>query len=711
MTTARAFTASLAALLAMAQQAPPAAAQTAEPGESPALLLEPILITGLKGDDPVQEIPAGVTVLFGDGRAFDSLEPGPALTRAAPNFYFGGFSQPGVDFTTMRGVGPLGQPSNSLDNSVGVSTNGAATSAFGFPPSLLDVERVEVIRGPQGTLFGRNALGGAVNVVTRPADGIREFRLRGEVGTDGHLMGEAVAAGTLIDGKLAGRFAARLQRTDGDYPNLVAGGEEGALRLGAARGALRLTPQEDLRIDLTLGFDREKRASNYNMLLEAPNFPTSGADLIPDNGRARAEATLEIRKDFDAASLTSLTNLQRIRLDGLVDTADDLVFQRVYGFTPPHGADLAESEDVDRIFSQELRLNSPEGAPVKWVAGVNYFRSDYESFRRQDSSYSPYSSGDFDTRLASDTLAVFGDATLPVTERLKLSGGLRLSHDRQKLDVVYEGRGFPGSAARFEQASGVSDDYLTGRLALSYDWSDALMSYASVSRGYASGGFPRYTLNAAVGEETAPFRPSSGWSYEAGVKADFAGGRAALSAAAFYNDVSDGQLATADMGTSPITFRFVNQDYAAYGFELEGRIQATPALRLSAGLGATATRLGDVTETAALGARKGGRVPNSPEFSASLEAEYRFLENFALSARYQYVGERAMDIGNTGDLPPEHRVDAKLGWSDGKWEVYGFVENLFDERPLYFGSTYGPEAHSVAVGAGRKIGLGLGVSF
>lgn len=336
MKTAQALAASLAVALIAGGRAAPAAAQSApESAPTASLTLEPIFITGLKGEDPVQDTPASVTVIFDDGRNFSALEPGPAITRAAPNFYFGGFAQPGADFVTMRGVGPLGQPSNSLDNSVGFSTNGAPTSAFGFPPSLLDVERVEVIRGPQGTLFGRNALGGAVNVVTRPADGLREFRLRGEVGSEGHLMGEAIAAGPLNGDRLAGRLAARVQKSDGDYPNLIVGGEEGSLNLGAARGSLRFTPSEDLQVDVILGYDQERRESNYSLFLEHPDFPASGASIIPENERRRAEATLEIRKDFEAARLTALTNFQRIRLDGLMDTADEFTYLAAYGFAPP----------------------------------------------------------------------------------------------------------------------------------------------------------------------------------------------------------------------------------------------------------------------------------------------------------------------------------------------------------------------------------------
>jgi iron complex outermembrane receptor protein len=365
MKTLQALAASLTLSVSFAGMAGPVSAQDEAETSNDVTVLDAIVITGLKGTDAVKELPVSVSVIPGDGQIADAIDPGAAITRAAPNFYFGGFAQPGVDFVNMRGIGPLGQPSNSLDNSVGFSTNGAATSAFGFPPSLLDIERIEVIRGPQGTLFGRNALGGVVNVVTRPADGERELKIRGEVGTDGHHLAEITAGGWLQENALAGRFAARLNGVSGTIPNIVVGGEEGDTRLAAARGTLSYSPTDHFRVNLTLGFDAEQRHNNYNMLLETPGFPVSGADIIPDNRRKRGEATLEIQRDLEAARFTSLTNFQRIRLDGEVDTADDLVFQNVYGFIPPHGADISLSHDTDTIFSQEFRLSSIEGEPIK----------------------------------------------------------------------------------------------------------------------------------------------------------------------------------------------------------------------------------------------------------------------------------------------------------------------------------------------------------
>lgn len=674
--------------------------------------LEAITITALKRTDRLAQLPVSASVIENDAITADSSTPGAALTRATPNVYMGGFGQPGVDFVSMRGIGPLGQPANSLDNSVGFATNGAATSAFGFPPSLLDVERVEVLRGPQGTLFGRNAMGGLINVVTRPADGTREFKLRGEYGTDGHYLAEAIAGGWLQEDVLAARFALRFNGLDGDVPNVVVGGKEGDSRLAAVRGTLRYTPSDDTRVTLTLGHDRDERNNNYTLYYQYPGFPVSGSDIIPENHRRRTEGTLEIQHDFEGFTFTSLTNLQNIQLNGRVDTADELLFPAVGYPFPARGGDLSVSKDRDRIFSQEFRLNSAVDSPVSWVAGVNYFRSDYRSHRDQDSTYSPYSSGIFDTDISSQTIAAFGDVTVPLTEQFKVHGGLRIAHDQQDLDVRYAGKGFPGSAAGYAQAGEGSDTYLTGRLAIGYDWNESLMTYASISTGYASGGFERYTLNAAVGQPTVPFKPSDVIAYEIGAKSKFLDDTLTLGVSLFYNDVSDGQLVGYDLSALPTTFKFVNQDYHSYGGEIEARAEVSDGLTIGAGIGLTVSKLDATTaDTAMLGAKEGNRTPNIPNLTVNADIDYRFMENFYANLQYQYVGERAMDLANTHDLPDYHMVNARIGWSKDDLEIYAFANNILDERPIYFGSPYSASVSTAAVGPGRTIGLGISRNF
>lgn len=671
------------------------------------IVLEPVTVTALKRKENPQKMASSVTVIEGDGMTSNAMDSGAAITRAAPNFYFGSVSIPGQDFTLMRGIGPLGQPSNSLDNSVGYATNGVGTSSFGFPPNLLDVDRVEILRGPQGTLFGRNAMGGMVNVVTREADGEKELKIAGELGTEGHHIAEVAGGGWLSEDVLAGRVAARLQSLDGDITNNITGKDEGNVDMGAIRGSLRFTPTDDLMVDFVAGYDKDERNGNFLLYAEHPDFPISGQDREPINERERWEATATVEKAFDPFIFTSVTNVQKFDLFADNDLADELLFPAVGFGNPPRGADRNLQNQDELVFNQEFRLNSPENAKVSWVAGINYFRSDYDSFRDQNSSYSPYSSGKFDTEIDSQTIAAFGDISVPVWEKLTVSGGLRLAHDKQEFSTSYLTNGFAGTAASYSQDSEIDDTYLTGRAALSYEWTDQVMTYASVARGYTSGGYERLALNSAVGADVVPFDPSKSWAYEVGAKTTWLDDRIDLNISAFYNDVTDGQLVHFIVGP-PNIFSFLNQDYETYGFEVETRASITDKLTIGGGIGVTQTKIKDPVQA---DIKEDNAVPNVPKFTANVNIAYNFYEGFYAAGQYQFVGDREMDVQNNAELDAYHMVNGRIGWSEEDINLYVFSNNLLDERPEYFGSRYNANAHTLTVGPGRVVGVGFSKTF
>ena len=685
-------------------------------------VLDPITVTARRRGEPEDEVPLSITVIEGDALPSFSIDPGADVARRTPNFNFVDFAEPGSSFGNIRGIGPLGSPLNSLDNTVGFSLNGVPTSSFGFAPNLIDVERVEVLRGPQGTLFGRNALGGAVNVVTNPADGQREFRVTGEIGTEGYVLGEALAAGWLLPGRLAGRGVMRYQNFDGDIPNTVVGGEEGGAEIVAGRGTLRLTPGANLEVTLSAGLDRENRNDPRFLLRDAPGFPVSGADIQISGERNIIDTSLEISRDFEAFTLTSTTGFQNIELNSISDDTDPLLFSAITGL--PASFFNAPTQDFNRIdadeqiLSQEVRLNSLEDADIGWVAGVNYFRSDFDQERDLQSNFFASLNGSDDIEIESQTFAVFGDASvpLPFLENVTVSGGVRVAHDVQDYRADYVSNGFPGIVPRFSEENDFSDTYVTGRFALSYQWAPDIMTFASVARGYASGGFPRFPVNARFGNPEEVFQPSTVWTYEAGIHAGLLDRRLRIDASVFFNDVSDGQLTTFDPDT--FVFFFENQDYESYGFEVEARALVTPGLELNGGVGFTQTELKNVAADAGTGAVDGNRVPNSADLTANAGAQYRFAAedldlpgDFLVNGTYQFVGAREADISNSFELDAYHLVDTQVGWENDYVRIYGFARNLFDERPEFFGSSFGPGAQGVIVGRGRIVGVGASVTW
>lgn len=690
------------------------------PGET--IQLDTITITATKRPQADANLPMATTILSPEAVPPSSLDPIADVARQSPGTNFMDFGRFGESYMTMRGVGTLGTALNSLDSVIGLSVDGVPTTLSAISAPFLDVERIEVLRGPQGTTFGRNAFAGAINVVNTPADGKREFRIDAEGGTRGYGFVQGTAGGWLVQDKLAGRAALRIQNFNGDIPNVVIGGREGGAQLGSARGTLRFTPDQSLTIDITGAYSRDQRHNSAFILREQVRYPASGTDIRPQNEQVLASGSLKITKRFEPFILTSTTSYQDIKLSNLGDFTDSLLFSKATGFPAfvfnnPF-TDKIYYEDRERIFNQEIRLNSHEGAPVQWVVGASYFRSDYETNRVYGTAFSPTLNGTFNNKIASETIAAFADATVPIGHGFDLSGGLRIAHDRQTLRGNYVSNGFPGTVPALAQRNSFDDTYLTGRLALSYHWNDKAMSYISAARGYASGGFEKTTSFAGFGVLSTPFRPAKSWTYELGTKAEVADG-VRLNGAFFFNDVKDGQLS----GFDPLTFLpfMTNQAYRSYGFEGSVNARLAEGLELTAGGAWIKSRVVDATAAAlASGVRNGNEVPQVPSFTANVALSYRVAAAplgipgyFNARAEYQFVGSRYSDVQNSPGAKMEayHIVNGQIGWEKDNLKVYGFARNLLDERPLSYAFTYAPGATVNYVGRGRVIGVGTSVTW
>ena len=707
-----------------AQAEPQRATRAGEPLVEPEapMVADTIIVFGRKRPEQLFEMPVSVSVLGGDALDRGSVDPGPDLARRTPNYNFVDFAIPGNSFGGIRGIGPLGVPLNSLDNTVGYSTNEVPTSVFGFSPNLFDVEQVEVFRGPQGTLFGRNALGGLINVVTKPADGTRELNIGGELGDNGTRSLDVAAGAWLLPEVLAARGAVRFQSFDGDIPNPIIGGNDGDADVAAGRLTLGFMPNGPLSASLIVGHEVDKRNNPFLLLIEQPDFPTSGVDIEQQGDRFIDHITLNIEREFDGFTFTSLTGFQDIDTEARADDTDSFleaakpqnIGRPPSEFIDPD-QDLSIQFEGESIFSHEFRLNSNPGNFIDWVIGVSYFRSTFYQDRTQTSSSVPVLNGVYNTDTVSETYAVFGDFSVPITDQLTLSGGLRVAHDEQDFESNYTSNGFPGTVPFYRQVSEFEDTYITGRAAASWRWNEDLISYVSIANGYASGGYERYTVNAYLGLDTPPFRPSESWTYEVGSKAFLFDDRLSISGALFFNDVDDGQLF--DFNFNNFSLFFGNLDYESYGGEIELAADLSRYVSVRGGLGVTQTEIGfvDPQSFAALsGTEEGNEVPLIPNVTANLGLDVQYpLQEFGLPGEFigmaeiSHVGSREADTANSYEIDSYEIANLRAGIRlNSGLEVFGFARNVADERPIYFASNFGPNARSAVPGRGRQIGVG-----
>ncbi|MYE12878.1 MAG: TonB-dependent receptor [Gammaproteobacteria bacterium] len=683
--------------------------------------LETIVVTARQREEASRDVPFALTVLGGDTLEARRVDDTSSLFRQAPGLSLTSFDDGRFAYFQLRGIGPLSQAIGPDDGSVVTYVDGVPQPVFASEFAYLDLERIEVLRGPQGTLFGRNSQGGAINITTRaPADS-REARVRVEGAEQGFGLAEASISGPLADERFRGRLSFRASTVDGFIDNIAPrGGDLGDRTAYSGRGILAIEPETDDGPRITLSANADHRVSNpFYYVLRTQSEPVVEIDPENEVERTAWGASVMVEKPLRFAEFTSITAINGFGNDQVTDDTDGLIYGPLFGL--PASAFLAPlsfsdwSEDETRFF-QEFRLSSFADDAIAWAAGLVYFQSDLEVALDNRSAFSPILNGDRDATQKIDSYAAYGEVTASLfSPRFRGTAGFRHTRDEKTLDASFAGVGFPGSVAFFEEDSEADFDLFTGRLALVFEATRNVNLYATVGRGAKSGGFPRLTLNAAFGVASPNYAESSSWTYEAGVKADLLEGRASLAVSGFYNDVEDEQLFVLDF----VAFQFVpvNLDTRSRGVEAQGEVALSRNWSLSGGLAWTD---GEIREADAFsGAAAGNPIPNVPRLSTTATVDYRGGATTwggdawspFMTLTHQYVSERGADVADSFDLDGYHNVDFRIGAAFGRVEGFVFARNVLDEDQEINGVLYGPGVEGVSLSRGRVVGMGLASTF
>ncbi len=652
------------------------------------------------------------------------------LIREVPNIGMSALGDGRSTHLSMRGVGTLAKPLGHDDTSVVTYIDGVPQPLFGSDLRFLDVERIEVLRGPQGTVFGRNAQAGAINIITRqPSDDpLHTLRAEGALDRRSQNIGQLTLSGPLRDGTLKGSFSAAYADQGGDVRNQV-GGWMGREQNGAMRTTLLATPDDITQLVLALSYGRDRLTPSNFVLQGTPNFPIVALDPKGWAHRETGALSLTANRTLRTLQVTSVTAFNRYDFDNLTNNSEALT----YGtwFNQPSAAflpalDWSTYDEKQRSFYQELRMSSLDKARVGWVGGMNYLHDDYRLMNDYTttsmlapSNASSMINGIRNNHYQTDSYALFGELTTALTESEKLKGtlGLRYTHDSKGYHAHFQNNGHPGNVAAFDQQGRLQYDMVTGRAALHYQLTRDAMLYTSVARGAKSGGFPNFTNNAPNGMRDAPYQASSSWSYEVGSKNRVAGGRGEWNLALFYNQVRNEHLFAKEKNSMVFTPQSI--DTASYGAELDGGWQVAEHWRFGGGVGFTHAELRNVSTSVAdkTGARDGYRVPAVPRVTTSMTLAYYDsaaelgipdANVFAL-IQHQFIAQREANVNNNFTLPAYRQINLRAGLEFPSLDVYLFAQNLTNERPQYTGISYMPGVNVVTMGHGRVIGAGMKV--
>ena len=708
--------------------------------------LEEVIVTAQKRAQNLQDIPIAVSAFSTADIERRNVSNIAQLADFTPNVIFdtttsiSGLSSGAAVF--IRGIGQI-DFGLTTDPGVGTYVDGVYMSrSVGGVLDTLDIERIEILRGPQGTLFGRNTMGGALNITSqRPG---REFGGLAELTLGDYDRIDVRAAVDLPLGDTLGlRLAASSKQRDGYVDRLLVGDALGDENRQSFRASLLWTPSDRFEVYATADYAQIDEASAGSVLAgitQAPNvivynlFDAPGnhvpgfGDGIPyderfithDPDTTYADGPTGTNLDIGGAALTLIWSLESLEIKSIT------AYRTTSGefFRDPDNSPLVithtSNPDYDHEqLTQEFTFTGEAGR-LEYVAGIFYLTEE-----GTDNVFVPLApSLGFITNLAdidNDSAAVYGQATWHVTDQWRLTGGLRYTEDDKTFTpfqrILFGAAGpAPGVSvplipddtvdARFDQA--------TGRLAVEFKQNDEALYYASFTQGFKSGGFNfRYVVPR---DEALAFDPETVDSYEVGFKWQGAEDRLRLNANVFFMDYEDIQVQVFEVGGGPLTQNAGTAEIR--GAELELMAVPTPPLNLSLALGYTNAEYTDLnppTTDLAASLTLDAWLPNTPEWTASASAEYTVPVAWgSLAFRIDY--SHTDDLYNDAQNSPFLFQDAYDLWNTAirytspteAWEVSLFGTNLGDERYITSGdSNFGLGFHEANYNRPREFGVTL----
>ncbi|MEM9450465.1 MAG: TonB-dependent receptor [Cyanobacteria bacterium P01_E01_bin.6] len=620
-----------------------------------------IVVTAERIPDEVQDVPISLTVLTEEqleDAQIDSLE---GISQNAPNFIFFPSSPGNTSSYTVRGLGN----NNFLGrDAVGFFINGVPyDSGFFFDTLLTDLERVEVLRGPQNILYGRSSIAGVVNIITRPPSDDLEIRSAASYGNENLINLQLSVSDTVASDTFGFRVAGAFNRQGGLVDNVFLDENVGDRTEGSGFADLRWTPSENWEISL-INTVRSSDNDGFTNQIEPFVAESNEIGFVQLNSNSQALKIAYNQPTFQVNSTTTrrFTNFERqLDADG---TSDDRI--------------RFPLETNTTVWSQEFRVQSPDDAErFRWLVGGYYEARNFES----DGGFDLIGSGLSltVTDLEQDTFAGFGQIDYKPIENLTLTTGLRYETNETHLDrdrrfEVPGGDSFPiGLDVDGEEQRSSA---VLPRFAVEYRFNPNVVTYASATRGYRPGGL---NFNTDF-PEALEFDEETSWNFELGVKTTWLNDRVRANVAVFTNDVNDYQVALFDEAFLSSTVS--NADVRINGFELELGAVPTQGLDVVAGFGFLDDEFTDFFNPLTGEDSSGNRLPFTPRFNYNLSVQY--LASFGLLSRLelQGFGNYFFDEGNQFEQGPFALVNARLGYEHENYGVYLFVNNLFNTEYL-----------------------------
>ncbi len=682
----------LVAAMATAFVVPFSSPVAAQSGEGDALALEEVIVTAQKREQSFNDVGIAVSVFSETAIKELRMFRPEDVAAQTPNLKINETLANSIVNVVIRGVGLNDYAANN-NPAAGIYVD----EVYLVSPAMLnfqlfDLQRIEVLKGPQGTLYGRNTNAGTVNFISnKPTEEFSAFA-NIEAGNYDFFGGEAALGGQLTE-RLTGRVALQtFQRGEGHQFNRLTGEDVGEVDRTSLRGMLNWEANDNLNF-LFNWHGGEDNSDVWLTKIDNPFTPEDDGDTDPY--RSGASNASEMDMDFEGASLT---------IDWGISDALSLISITGYEHLERHHIEDRDASSLIMLdgdfmndieqFSQEVRLNYVNDDLVL-IGGVFYGNDEVKTRDRFDASdllpllgLTGVDAIGNEYRQETDSYAVFGHSEYQLSDAWKLTAGLRYTNEDKTFSDAFTY--IIAGGAEIPVHPTVNNSYdvddVSGKLGIDYTGWDNTLFYASISKGFKSGGFQgQLTFNP---DDLQPFDEETLWAYEVGTKMQLADNRVQFNTAFFFYDYEDlqfyGGLFDSPVGT---LFGITNVgDADVYGAELELWWLAAEGLDFRFGLGWLDT---EITRSEVAGVAEGSWLPNSPEWNFNALARYQFSLTGNLDADMlfdlSYQDDVAFDIIRAPVVALEDGywlANARIGIGrpDERWNVYLWAKNLFDEE-------------------------------
>lgn len=691
--------------------AAPVFAQTQTSDGDANFVLDEIIVTARRRDESLQDIPMSVS-------AFSSQDIEQAgytnvldLIEAVPGVTYGSYQAEGQgDSPSFRGVaGNTGDP--TLQNS-SKFIDGVYVSGSLYTVLFTDIERVEVVKGPQSALFGRATFSGAINYITKKPSEELSGSIDATFAEYGEQRLNGTISGPIIKDKLGFRVSAGLQSDGSPYDNVTNGQEMGENDITTGSVSLLFTPTESLSANLYINYSEAELGEAIRATtplnegkLAFPDQSVIGGNVDQLNNPGIDSETTRVNlsidydlNNFTLSSITGYGNEETVNeADGNYDPFKVSFLSFLCNAGPFIGPDCSifqtiTARELETVF-QEFRITSPDEGKLRWLAGVSYFEEEFSTDRQRNFSQNP-------NIKTSDNMSIFGSISYDLSEQWSMTADARYQEETVELKDLATGAVREGDFNNF-----------LPRVIVEYTPQEDLMFYASASKGNKPG-----TFNDAGPIEFRVVDEEELWSYELGSKFTSANNRLTIEAALYYMDWQDQVFRFTDPEPTIGSYLINSGETEIWGIDFSAVARITPNLRASFAYSFVDAqyKVFDSTTAAAVTGNadvSGNATPRTPE--NSLFASLRYSADLGMfgsdtswfaRADVSYRDEQFIDEINLEYLEPQTLVNLRTGIDTGKLRLTLFVDNAFDNDAPTTGFRFGQVA-LVGLPIGRQIGV------